>query len=85
MPASISWHEWTVEDLPIGWDADDPATARAIGADWLRTHSSALLVVPSSVAPLERNVLINPAHPEASLIGVGPETPVPWDRRLFPH
>ncbi|MCY3818110.1 MAG: RES domain-containing protein [Gammaproteobacteria bacterium] len=50
-----------------------------------RIGSAPVALVPSSVAPLERNVLINPAHPEASLLVVGPETPVPWDHRLFPQ
>ena len=85
IPESVSCREWTIEDLPLGWDADDPTIARSLGADWLRSNSSAILAVPSSVAPFERNVLINPAHPDATRIDVGPETPVPWDRRLFPQ
>lgn len=53
-------------DLPVGWDAE-PAGKASIdfGSDWLRAKSSALLVVPSVIVPEERNVLINPEHPES--------------------
>ena len=44
---------------------------------------SAILIVPSVVAPEEVNVLINPAHPGAAAIKVGREKPVRWDTRLF--
>jgi RES domain-containing protein len=41
------------------------------------------LLVPSFVARLERNVVINPAHPNTARIEVGAPQPVLWDRRLF--
>ena len=44
-----------------------------------------LLVVPSVVARIESNVVINTRHPdyEGLSIEVGLETPVWWDQRLF--
>jgi RES domain-containing protein len=44
---------------------------------------SAILLVPSVVARMERNILINPAHPDAAAIRPTLEEPVPWDERLF--
>ena len=85
IPESTSRHDWTVKDLPLCWDAGDPAAACAIGADWLRTSSTALVVVPIIEAPLKGSVLINQVHPDASVIVVAPETPVHWDRGLFPQ
>ena len=43
---------------------------------------SAILIVPSVVARMERNVLINPAHVDAARIRPGLEVPVTWDARL---
>ena len=79
----VSCREFTTRDLPSGWDSDEQSIARALGADWLREGRSAVLLVPSAVAPVDRNVLINLDHPEAKDIVPGPETPVPWDHRLF--
>ncbi|MBX4893189.1 hypothetical protein HJA79_26840 [Rhizobium bangladeshense] len=44
---------------------------------------SAILLVPSVVARVDRNVLINPAHPEFASITASLHEPVFWDRRLF--
>jgi len=38
---------------------------RAFGSAWLEAGRSALLIVPSRVAREERNILINPRHPDA--------------------
>ena len=78
----VSCREFTTRDLPSGWDSDEQSIARALGADWLREGRSAVLLVPSAVAPVDRNVLINLDHPDAKGIVPGPETPVPWDHRL---
>ena len=44
---------------------------QAIGSDWTRRGSSAVLVVPSSVIPAETNCLLNPVHPSFAKIGLG--------------
>ena len=60
------------------------AVAQAFGRDWLESLRSALLVVPSVVTGgRDANVVVNPDHPDAALISVGPESPVALDRRLF--
>ena len=50
----------------VGWDAE-PAGRVSIGfgTTWARERRSVLLVVPSVIVPEERNVLINPEHPDA--------------------
>jgi hypothetical protein len=40
-------------------------------------------VVPSVVLPADRNVLINPAHPQMRNIRVGPAEQFGFDRRLL--
>lgn len=55
--------------LPGGWDAIPAGmTSRQVGDAWVAACSSALLIVPSVIVPDEHNVLINPAHPQASTI-----------------
>lgn len=66
-----------------GWDALDPSVARSFGARWAAEKRSLALLVPSVVARMERNVLINPAHPDFSRVRHGLHQPVWWDDRLF--
>ncbi len=68
-----------------GWDdPHDPSIAQAFGRAWIEERRSALLLVPSVVtAGRDTNVVVNPEHPDAARIAVGPETAVALDRRLF--
>ena len=82
IPAGVTYEVVTKDSLP-GWCDVDRATARAFGATWYTERRSAILIVPSVVARVERNVLIHPDHDDARKIHVGLETPVYWDSRLF--
>jgi RES domain-containing protein len=56
-------------DLPENWiDMPYSQSARAIGDAWLTDQASVGLSVPSVIFPRvhERNVLLNPGHPEFS-------------------
>lgn len=59
-----------------------PAECRAFGDRWLAERRSVVLTVPSVVSRYDRNVLINPAHPDFGRIACGEPAPVIWDRRL---
>jgi RES domain-containing protein len=76
-------YEAVTKDLLPGWDTLDPTVSQLFGAMWVREKRSAVLLVPSFVARQERNVLINPDHPDARAIEVGLAEPVWWDARLF--
>lgn len=70
-------------DLPEDWT--DPAGshgARAMGDSWLRAGKSLALAVPSVVVPQELNYLINPRHPDFSLVQIGSPEPLLVDSRL---
>jgi RES domain-containing protein len=58
--------------MPVGWDAiPEGLVSRDLGSKWLSTaHAThtALLVVPSVIVNEENNVLINPAHADATRI-----------------
>ncbi|HTU54328.1 MAG TPA: RES family NAD+ phosphorylase [Acetobacteraceae bacterium] len=61
--------EETPGRLPVGWEAEPPGRASIqLGTAWVRSGSSALLVVPSVIVEEEFNVLINPAHADSARI-----------------
>jgi hypothetical protein len=66
-----------------GWGSPASPIAREAGDRWLDEARSAALTVPSVVTRIDRNLLLNPAHPSFAEIAVGPELPVAWDHRLF--
>jgi RES domain-containing protein len=66
-----------------GWADPDMSASRAAGDAWLDKAATAVLRVPSIVFAVERNVLINPAHPDFRRIKVVGTEPVRWDDRLF--
>jgi len=71
-------------DLPLDWRA--PAgreVLQSLGAQWLHSLRSAVLVVPSAVVSAERNFLINPAHPDFQRILVGQPEVLETDLRLL--
>jgi len=82
IPKGTTFEVVTKDSLP-GWDAFEPTASRQFGTQWMRDGRSAVLLVPSYVARLERNVLINPGHPDAIAIETSLPEPVWWDRRLF--
>jgi RES domain-containing protein len=66
-----------------GWDANRATVSQAYGEAWQTSRRSLLLLVPSVVARMELNVLINPEHPEFPRITHSLHQPVWWDRGLF--
>ena len=82
LPRGLSY-EMVNGDLLPDWAAPDCEAAREYGVRWAADQRSAVLFVPSFVARVERNVLINPGHPEFGQIETELPQPVWWDRRLF--
>ena len=82
IPKGTRYEVVTPQNFPECLKADGEA-ARRFGRQWYEERRSALLIVPSVVARMERNIVINCRHPESVNIKVGLETPVWWDRRLF--
>jgi len=84
VPGDVSRETFDPTSLP-GWDDPrDMSVSRAFGRDWIEQRRSAILFVPSVVtAGRDTNVVVNPDHPDASRILVGPETSVALNGRLF--
>jgi len=69
--------------LPVGWDAEPAGrTSIGFGTNWIRSGTSALLVVPSVIVPEEFNVLFNPQHPDSARITAAKVRKWLYDPRL---
>lgn len=84
VPDGVAVERCESDRLPVDWDAADSAGAKAFGDRWLRDASSAILLVPSVVARLDWNALVNPLHADAQKLRASAPTDVLWDTRLFP-
>lgn len=82
IPRSLSYEVFSPPALP-GWDTMPATVSKAFGEEWCLERRSAILIVPSVIARLDSNVLINPSHPEFRAIAASMHQPVFWDRRLF--
>jgi RES domain-containing protein len=71
------------DSLPEGWDGETSiAATQDLGEKWVREGEYPILSVPSSVVPMERNFIINPAHPAFGEIGFQQPVPFRFDPRL---
>ena len=66
-----------------GWDSQVETVCKRVGEAWFAERRSALMLVPSMLARLERNILINPLHPDSAAISHELPEPVWWDDRLY--
>lgn len=82
IPAGLPIEEINAEDVPH-WDAPSFVAARAFGDLWYDERRAPVLMVPSVVTRVERNVLINQEHPDFSRIRASQPVPVRWDTRLW--
>ena len=82
IPRGTSYEVVTADTVP-GWFKPSGEAARRFGRQWYVENRSAILIVPSVVARMERNIVINCRHSNFEGLAVGLETPVWWDQRLF--
>jgi RES domain-containing protein len=79
--AGVAYEVFSTDHHP-DWAGSIDVT-RSYGERWIVERRTAVLIVPSAVARMERNILINPAHPDFRHIRAGLHQPVWWDERLF--
>lgn len=78
--SSLSVDEY---DLPDQWHRrSNYPICQQIGDQWLEEQASLLCLVPSSIIKEEKNILINPEHPEFHRVEVNSVTPFRFDSRL---
>ena len=57
--------------LPLNWrNYPAPEQLANLGANWIKSKSSLLLDIPSSVVEKEVNTLINPLHPDIKFVNL---------------
>lgn len=59
--------------------------SQQMGDEWLDANDKPILCVPSIVAPLQRNYILNPAHKLCGAVGIVEESPFVMDYRLVGH
>lgn len=83
VPESVSFLRLEEESLPEGWKCDTPAAeTQDIGEKWVLEKQYAILSVPSSIIPGERNFVLNPGHAAFPEIQFQPSLPFYFDPRL---
>ena len=82
IPNGVSYEIFQTAAHP-GWDSRNETICKTFGQEWYEEKRSALLIVPSIPARLERNFLINTSHPDARGITHTLPEPVWWDERLY--
>ena len=72
-----------ISSLPKDWrDLPGPLSLQRIGDEWVQARRSVALAVPSAIIPSERNVLLNPAHPDMKRLRREEPEPFAFDRRM---
>ncbi|OAP40338.1 RES family NAD+ phosphorylase [Sinorhizobium americanum] len=82
IPRGVTYEVFSTAAM-AGWDSMPAVASKEFGEAWCLQKRSALLIVPSVVARLDQNIIINPAHPDFPRITVSLHQPVYWDKRLF--
>ena len=83
VPDGVAVERRDANMLPHGWDAESSSSARKFGDQWIKEGRSAILLVPSVVARLEWNALVNPLHMDSARLILSVSEKVVWDKRLF--
>lgn len=81
VPDGVHVERVSPSDLPSNW-IENTAATRAMGDAWLTRAATALLAVPSAIVPETSNVLVNPAHPDATRLRIVQTTSHVIDPRL---
>lgn len=84
VPDHVTIEEVPSSTLPSNWQSyPGPNSLKDLGTQWLQEQRSLLLLVPSAITPEEKNILINPLHPEISTITNIQSQPFKFDPRMW--
>ena len=74
----------TLARKPKCWRDEPPGNASMrVGDRWLQTGTSALLEVPSAIIPSERNLIMNPGHPDSTSLRIAAARAFQFDPRMW--
>jgi RES domain-containing protein len=84
IPRGLRIESLEIDALPSDWRAfPAPERLKDLGTDWIRSGLSAVLQLPSVIIPQERNILLNPAHPDFAKIRPHKAQPFSFDPRMW--
>ncbi len=84
IPDTLSRNTVGIDTLSADWIRDRGISeTRAIGDDFIASHSACVLQVPSAIVPGDYNYLINPDHPDLDKIRILSVDDFPFDERMF--
>ncbi len=78
----VEFERVELASLPADWRASENISQR-LGDEWLERSGTALLRVPSAIAPETWNWLLNPRHSDASRVRILTADSHLYDWRLF--
>lgn len=84
VPDDVGVTEVQLDQLPGDWKSvpDHPECVR-LGDEWVARSDTLVLAVPSAVMSRERNLLLNPQHPDMDRVKVSGTEPFAFDPRLL--
>jgi RES domain-containing protein len=82
IPNGITYEQLNEAQLP-NWADAAASASKLFGEKWQQERRSLLLIVPSVVARVDNNFLINPDHSDFARLTHSLHKPVWWDARLF--
>jgi RES domain-containing protein len=86
IPEALPCLEVRENDLPRNWKEVPWAhQTQELGTKWMTEGEHVIVSIPSVIVPMERNFLLNPAHPAFSKIRFGPPSAIELDPRLYSH
>jgi RES domain-containing protein len=84
LPPDVTVRTIELTELPPNWRTyPAPESLQELGSAWVRAGETATLSVPSAVIPRERNLLLNPAHPQLAALRVLTPEPFSFDPRMW--
>ena len=84
VPKNVSLRRLRLTKKLVGWNKKHgEVICRQVGDAWLQKQDAAILEVPSVVVPEEKNLLINPAHPDAQCVKIMNISSFSFDARLL--
>jgi RES domain-containing protein len=82
VPKHHAWIEILI-DGDVSVEEVDQRPSRIFGDKWYDEKRSTVLIVPSTVVRVERNIVISQEHPGFRKLRATAPKPVVWDERLF--
>ncbi len=84
IPKNLILEVEDIATLPKRWRSQPPGSGtKKIGSEWVISMSSAVLSVPSTIIPNERNYLLNPVHPDLNKVTIDQAESFSFDSRLW--